>query len=101
MARVKEAAAETADSVAEGIAAAATADGPVPPSPKRVTRLSGPVRFALAVILSFAFWSLGRLLVDYCSDNEIRSISKEVMTRKEHSILAAWKLYASLAPSFR
>ncbi|KAL2168179.1 hypothetical protein VTG60DRAFT_296 [Thermothelomyces hinnuleus] len=95
MARVKEAAAETANSVAEKTAAAAeaAAHAAVPPSPKRVARLPGPVRFALAVVLSFALSSLGRLFVDHCSNNEIGGIAREGISRKELSILAAWKLF--------
>ncbi|KAL2164602.1 hypothetical protein VTH06DRAFT_3819 [Thermothelomyces fergusii] len=63
--------------IAEGTAAAAeaAAHAAVPPPPKRVARLPGPVRFALAVILSFALSTLGRLLVDHCSNNEIGSVA--------------------------
>ncbi|KAL2201382.1 hypothetical protein P885DRAFT_25770 [Corynascus similis CBS 632.67] len=94
MARAKEAAAETANIIADGTAGAVPhADAAVPPSPKHVARLPGSVRFALAVVLSFALSSLGRSFVDHCSNNEIGSIAGEGNTRKELSVLAAWKLF--------
>ncbi|KAK4245399.1 hypothetical protein C7999DRAFT_43066 [Corynascus novoguineensis] len=94
MARAKEAAAETANVIADGTAdAVPRADAAVPPSPKHDARLPGSVRFVLAVVLSFALSSLGRSFVDHCSNNEIGSIAREGNTRKELSILAAWKLF--------
>lgn len=106
MGRTKEAAAEAVTAVVDGAAAAVSPADAGPSgraesiktgtlSPRRAARLPGPVRFALAVVLSFALSSLGRSFVDQCSQNEVGSITRETNSRTELLVLAAWKLYVS------
>ena len=61
--------------------------------PRRAAQLPGPVRFGLAVVLSFALSSLGRSLVDRCTQNEVASITREARSRSELFAPAAWRLY--------
>ncbi len=60
---------------------------------QRVARLPGPVRFAVAVGLSFALSSLGRSFVDRCTQNEVASITREVGSKSELFAPAVWRLY--------
>lgn len=72
------------------IGAAALAPG------RRAARLPNPVRFALAVVLSFALSSLGRSFVDHVSSNEVGAIAREDRSDVEGYVLAGWKLYVCL-----
>jgi len=60
---------------------------------RRAARLPGPVRFAVAVVLSFALSSLGRSFVDRCTQNEVASITREAGSRSELFAPAAWRLF--------
>jgi hypothetical protein len=105
MGRTKEAAQHALDAVTDGAAAAkslaytaesgvadAISSGKLSPR-RRATRLPNPVRFALAVVLSFALSSLGRSFVDHASNNEVAGITRETNSTAETYVLAAWKLY--------
>ncbi|KAL2263230.1 hypothetical protein VTK26DRAFT_7724 [Humicola hyalothermophila] len=61
---------------------------PAPRSPQ----LSGPARFVLAVVLSSALSSLGRSFLGYATQNELGSITREVGSNTELTLLAAWRL---------
>jgi hypothetical protein len=106
MGRAKEAAAEAVNAVVDGAAAAASAADTASTdlaesigakvgtiARRREARLPGPVRFSLAVVLSFALSSLGRSFVDHYSQNEVGSIMREEISRTELGVLAAWRLY--------
>ncbi|KAK4460356.1 hypothetical protein QBC42DRAFT_272603 [Cladorrhinum samala] len=101
MVRVKEAAAEV---VSEAAALAGrteplefepakhvTASGP--PQKRHRNQLPEPVRFALVVVLSFGFSTLGRLFVDHCTDNELATVARQPASRNEELLAAAWKLF--------
>jgi len=75
--------------VAESVKGSAQALSPR----RRASRLPNPVRFALAVVLSFALSSLGRSFVDHASNNEVGAITREANSDVEVYVLAAWKLY--------
>lgn len=106
MVRVKEAAAEA---VSEAAALAGrtepaelepakpvTASGPS--QKRRRNQLPEPVRFALVVILSFGFSTLGRLFIDHWTDNELATVARPPASRNEELLGAAWKLYVLLVP---
>ncbi len=75
-----------------------------------VAQLPGAVRFALAVVLSFALSELGRLAVGRVSEGELDGILRAAASRRgrEGFVLVAWRLYVfflftfwfSAAPGF-
>ncbi|KAJ4292321.1 hypothetical protein N0V88_005953 [Collariella sp. IMI 366227] len=106
MGRAKEAAAEALTAAVNGATrAVAPADiaGPsgsaelletlrteTPSSKHARARLPGPVRFALAVVLSFALSTLGRSFVDTYSQNEVGTITREENSQAEFGLALAW-----------
>jgi hypothetical protein len=67
-----------------------------------VAQLPGAVRFALAVVLSFALSELGRLAVDRVSEGELGGILRAAASRtgREGFVLVAWRLYVVFSPLF-
>ncbi|KAL2271734.1 hypothetical protein VTJ83DRAFT_1105 [Remersonia thermophila] len=63
------------------------------PAPSAAARLPNPVRFALAVILSFALETLGRSFVDHQTGNEAAAISIEEPEGLELWGGVWWKLF--------
>lgn len=103
MGRTKEAAAEALTAVEKAVSAGDVTAAPSgragsvetrTPSPRQ-SRLPGPARFTLAVVLSFAISSLGRSFVNYSTQNEISSVAREPDSQTELIALTAWKLYVS------
>ncbi|KAL2022338.1 hypothetical protein VTK56DRAFT_5736 [Thermocarpiscus australiensis] len=65
---------------------------PGAPSPRR-SRLPGPVRFPLVVVLSFAISSLGHSFLNYWTQNELAGIARQIDSKPELFVLAAWRLF--------
>lgn len=103
MGRAKEAAVEaltavegTAVAFSDAAASAGRAElSAAKASLSRRTRLPGPARFALVVILSFALSALGYSFLGYWTENELANIARPARSRTEVTALAAWRLYVS------